>query len=137
MIPSAPVPVPHGHPFVFVDRVVETEPGRRAVGIKNVTANEAMLRGHFPGEPILPGVLVIEAMAQVAGIALHSADPPGQPGRSYLAAVRNVKFRRPVTPGDQLRLTAVLTGRADKLAQFDVKAEVNGEIVADGEIVLG
>jgi 3-hydroxyacyl-[acyl-carrier-protein] dehydratase len=119
--------LPHGHPFRFVDRVIETDPGKRAVGIKNITY----------GEAILPGVLIIEAMAQIAGIALHSADRPGQTGPSYLAAVRNVKFHRPVTPGDQLRLFAELVAQMDKLARFAVKAEVNGEIVADGEIVLG
>jgi 3-hydroxyacyl-[acyl-carrier-protein] dehydratase len=129
--------LPHGHPFRFVDRVIETDPGKRAVGIKNITYGEAILQGHFPHQPILPGVLIIEAMAQIAGIALHSADRPGQTGPSYLAAVRNVKFHRPVTPGDQLRLFAELVAQMDKLARFAVKAEVNGEIVADGEIVLG
>jgi len=132
-----PVPLPHGHPFVFVDRVLETDPGKRAVGIKNVTFGETAMQGHFPQQPIMPGVLIIEAMAQIAGVALHSADPPDAAGRSHIAAVRNIKFRRPVTPGDQLRLTAELTGRMDQLAQFAVKAEVQGEIVADGEIVLG
>jgi 3-hydroxyacyl-[acyl-carrier-protein] dehydratase len=137
MMPSTTVPLPHGHPFIFVDRVLETDPGKRAVAIKNVTYNEAILQGHFPNQTIMPGVLIIEAMAQVAGIALHSADAPGTNAQSYLAAVRNVKFRKTVSPGDQLRLTAELTARMDKLAQFQVKAEVNGEIVADGEIILG
>lgn len=137
MLPSSSVPLPHGHPFIFVDRVLETEPGKRAVAIKNVTYGEAIMQGHFPQQPIMPGVLIIEAMAQVAGIALHSADPPGSPGQSYIAAVRNIKFRKQVTPGDQLRLTAERTAQMDKLSQFNVKAEVNGEIVADGEIVLG
>ena len=137
MTPSASVPLPHGHPFIFVDRVLETDPGKRVVAIKNVTYNEAILQGHFPSQTIMPGVLIIEAMAQVAGIALHSVDEPGATTQSYLAAVRNVKFRKMVSPGDQLRLTAELTARMDKLAQFQVKAEVSGEIVADGEIILG
>lgn len=137
MTPSATIPLPHGHPFVFVDRVLETDPGKRAVGIKNVTYGEAILQGHFPNQTIMPGVLIIEALAQVAGIALHSADEPGANAQSYLAAVRNIKFRKMVSPGDQLRLTAELTVRMDKLAQFQVRAEVNGEVVADGEIVLG
>src|SRR5256885_16782238 len=127
MTPSSTVLLPHAHPFIFVDRMIETDPGKRAVGIKNVTYGEAILQGHFPNQTIMPGVLIIEAMAQIAGIALHSADPAEAPGKSYLAAVRNVKFRRMVSPGDQLRLTAELTGRMDKLAQFQVKAEVNGE----------
>jgi 3-hydroxyacyl-[acyl-carrier-protein] dehydratase len=136
MTPSSTVPLPHGHPFIFIDRVLETDPGKRAVGIKNVTYGEAILQGHFPNRTIMPGVLIIEAMAQIAGIALYSTNPADAPGRSHLVAVRGVKFHRMVSPGDQLRLTAELTARMDKLAQFQVKAEVNGEIVADGEIVL-
>lgn len=137
MTPSASVPLPHGHPFIFVDRVLETDPGKRAVAIKNVTYNEAILRGLFPNQTIMPGVLIIEAMAQVAGIAWHGADASDANSKPYLTAVRNVKLCKTVSPGDQLRLTAELTARMDKLAQFQVKAEVNGEIVADGEIVLG
>jgi 3-hydroxyacyl-[acyl-carrier-protein] dehydratase len=133
---SSPAALPHGHPFIFIDRVLEVEPGKRAIGIKNVTYGEAILQGHFPNQTIMPGVLIIEAMAQIAGIALHSADPPGQPSQSYIAAIRSVKFRRPVTPGDQLKLTAEFVARMDKLSQFQVKAEVGGEIVAEGEIVL-
>lgn len=131
------IPLPHGHPFIFVDRVLETDPGKRAVAVKNVTYGEAILQGHFPNQTIMPGVLIIEALAQVAGIALHSADPPGPPSRPHLAAVRNVKFQKPVTPGDQLRLTAELVARMDQMAQFQVKAEVNGDVVAEGELVLG
>ncbi|RME68487.1 MAG: 3-hydroxyacyl-[acyl-carrier-protein] dehydratase FabZ, partial [Nitrospirae bacterium] len=93
--------LPHRFPFLLVDRVVEVEPNKRAVGIKNVTINEPFFQGHFPGEPIMPGVLLVEAMAQVAGILAFKSGTTGK--STYFLSIEKVKFRKPVTPGDQLR----------------------------------
>ena len=96
--------MPHRYPFLLVDRVLELEPGRRAVAIKNVSVNEPFFRGHWPGQPIMPGVLIVEALAQAAGV-LIAASVPLRPGRVVLiASLDGVKLRRPVVPGDQLRL---------------------------------
>ena len=94
--------LPHRYPFLLVDRIVDIQPGKGITGIKNVTFNEPFFQGHFPGQPIMPGVLIIEAMAQVAGIAAFSS---GMEGKAvYFMSIEKAKFRRPVVPGDQLRL---------------------------------
>src|SRR5213080_2097545 len=100
--------LPHRYPFLLVDRITELEAGRRIAGIKNVTANEPFFQGHFPDRPIMPGVLIIEAMAQVGGLlAFYSADvKPKQNAVYYLVGVDKARFRKPVEPGDQLILTA-------------------------------
>ena len=96
--------LPHRYPFLLVDRILELEPGKRVVGIKNVTFNEEFFQGHFPGNPVMPGVLVLEAMAQVSGIALLGVVPDREKKLLYLSGVDRCKFRRPVVPGDQLRI---------------------------------
>ena len=99
--------LPHRYPFLLVDRVLELDPGHRAVAIKNVSVNEPFFRGHWPGQPIMPGVLIVEALAQAAGV-LIAASVPLRPGRVVLiASIDGVKLRRPVVPGDQLRLEVV------------------------------
>src|SRR5207248_6643255 len=95
--------LPHRYPFLLVDRILELEPGKRVVGVKNVTINEPFFQGHFPGHPIMPGVLIIEAMAQVGGMLLLGAIEDPQSKVVYFTSLNNVKWRRPVKPGDQLR----------------------------------
>jgi len=125
--------LPHRYPFLLVDRILEVEPGVRAVGIKNVTMNEPFFQGHFPGNPIMPGVLIVEAMAQVAGIAgLTLEANKGKLG--LFAGIDAMKFKKQVVPGDVLVMEAeFLTG---KLGVFKVKvsAKVDGKVAAEGEI---
>ena len=128
--------LPHRAPFVFVDRIVELEPGLRAVGVKKIAADEWYLRGHFPGNPLVPGVILVEALAQVAGIALNSEQPDAC-RRTYLSAIRSAKFLRPVLPGEEITLVAQRRAQLGVVTQFAVTASVNGAIVAEGEVVLG
>lgn len=126
--------LPHRYPFLLVDRVLEYEPGRRAVGIKNVTINEPFFQGHYPGRPIMPGVLIVEAMAQLAGVAVLTwAERPAVP---LIAGVDGVRFRRPVVPGDQLRLEAEVERLRGRVGKIRVKASVDGAVVAEGEIMF-
>jgi beta-hydroxyacyl-ACP dehydratase FabZ len=122
--------LPHGNSFRFVDRILEFMPGERVVARKNVTLNDPHLQGHFPGNPLMPGVLLIEAMAQTAGLLL----PDGS--SSVLAQIKEARFRRPVVPGDQVRIEAVRLMGLGSLHRFEVQASVNGAPVADAEIVL-
>jgi 3-hydroxyacyl-[acyl-carrier-protein] dehydratase len=97
--------LPHRYPFLMVDRIIEGEHGKRCVGIKNVTVNEPFFQGHFPGHPVMPGVLIIEAMAQVAGIMAYLASDEAVRAKvTYFMAIDNARFRKPVSPGDQLRI---------------------------------
>ncbi len=129
--------LPHRYPFLLVDRIVALEEGKRVIGIKNVTANEPFFQGHFPGNPIMPGVLIIEAMAQVGGVLARLSVPgamENQESNIFFMAMDKVKFRRPVIPGDQIRfeLEALRTGsRVWKMAG---KAYVNSELVAEAEL---
>lgn len=123
--------IPHRYPFILVDRILEWEPGRRIVGLKNVSANEPYFLGHFPGHPVMPGVLILEAMAQVGGV-LASLLPGAERKLAYFAAIDRVRFRRPVTPGDQLITEVIVTRLRDRVGKMQVTARVDGEIVADG-----
>jgi 3-hydroxyacyl-[acyl-carrier-protein] dehydratase len=123
--------IPHRYPFILVDRILEWEPGRRIVGLKNVSANEPYFQGHFPGHPVMPGVLILEAMAQVGGV-LASRLPGAEGKLAYFAAIDRVRFRRPVTPGDQLITEVIVTRLRDRVGKMQVTARVDGEIVADG-----
>ncbi len=118
--------LPHRPPFLFVDRILECEPGLRAVGEKCVAANEPFLAGHFPGRPIMPGVLIVEALAQVGAVALLSL--PDYRGKLALfGGVDEVRFRRPVVPGDVLRLEVEITRRMGRLGKGRGRATVGGE----------
>jgi 3-hydroxyacyl-[acyl-carrier-protein] dehydratase len=127
--------LPHRDPFLFVDRIVELEPFKRAVGLKNVTYNEPFFRGHFPERPVMPGVLILEAMAQVAGVlAFYSLG-----GRRYhiplFTGIDKARFRAPVVPGDQLRLALEVTRRrGDRVWAFSGRATVNGKLAAEAEL---
>jgi len=127
--------LPHRYPFLLVDRVIELEPGKRAVGIKNVTANEPQFTGHWPGNPVMPGVLIIEAMAQVGGILLLTvAENEGL--LAMFAGVDDLRFRRPVLPGDQLRIEAELLRAKGRIGKARAVATVDGEVVAEAELMF-
>jgi len=122
----------HRYPFLLVDRILELEPGQRAVGLKNVTVNEAFFNGHFPGNPIMPGVLIIEAMAQVGGVLLLATT--GNQGKlAFFAGIDKVRFRRPVLPGDQLVTEATLLKSKGDIGRVQVTGKVDGEVAAEGE----
>jgi beta-hydroxyacyl-ACP dehydratase FabZ len=132
--------LPHRYPFLLVDRVLKIEAGRRIVGLKNVTFNESFFQGHFPETPVMPGVLVIEAMVQVGGVlAYHSALPEVRGRLIYFGAMDKVRFRKPVVPGDQIIFELEMIKQKAKVCKMRGKALVDGEIVAEGELtaILG
>ena len=126
--------LPHRYPFLLVDRILELEPDR-IVGIKNVTINEPFFVGHFPDFPVMPGVLIVEAMAQVAGVLVLSQIPDRKNKLVLLASVEQAKFRRPVRPGDQLRIEMKLTRRKASIAKMYGQASVDGLVVAEAEMM--
>jgi UDP-3-O-[3-hydroxymyristoyl] N-acetylglucosamine deacetylase / 3-hydroxyacyl-[acyl-carrier-protein] dehydratase len=127
--------LPHRYPFLLVDRVVEYEEGRRIVGLKNVTINEPFFTGHFPGHPIMPGVLIIEAMAQVGGLLLMDSIENPEEKIVYFMALDNVKWRRPVTPGDQIRFEVVVQQIRGRTARMRGVGTVDGQVVAEAEMM--
>jgi 3-hydroxyacyl-[acyl-carrier-protein] dehydratase len=127
--------LPHRYPFLLVDAIVEMERLKRIVGIKNVTFNEPHLQGHFPGKPIMPGVLIIEAMAQTGGVLLLQEVPDRDNKLMYFVAVDGARFRRPVVPGDQLRLEMkVLSWRGD-FCKLEGEATVDGQLAAEATLM--
>ena len=127
--------LPHRYPFALVDRIIDYVPGEQATGIKNVTFNEPQFQGHFPGRPIMPGVLIVEAMAQVGGIVLTQL--PGIDGLCMFAGIDKVRFRRPVVPGDQLVMTVnLLTVKRQRFGKMRARAEVDGQLVCEGELMF-
>ncbi len=128
--------LPHRYPFLLVDRIIEFVAGDYAVGIKNVTFNEEFFQGHFPGRPIMPGVLIVEAMAQVGGIVLTQL-PDAEGQLALFAGIDGVRFRRPVVPGDRLVITTTLkTIRRKRIGKMSAKAEVDGKLVTEGELMF-
>ncbi len=125
--------LPHRYPFLLVDRILELEPGKRVVGIKNVTINEPFFQGHFPGHPIMPGVLILEAMAQVGGTTFLS-DPINQGKILYLAGVDNARFRKPIVPGDQIRFEVDVVFVRAKIGKIAGKAIVDGQVAVEAEL---
>lgn len=123
--------LPHRYPFLLVDRILELEPGRRARAIKNVTVNEPFFNGHFPGRPVMPGVLVIEALAQASGILLIHDRPDRDTQLIYLAGVEQAKFRRPIGPGDQLVLDVEIVKARTSFAKVRGVASVDGVVAAE------
>ena len=127
--------LPHRYPMLLVDRVIELEVGKRVVGIKNVTMNEHFFQGHFPGHPIMPGVLIVEAMAQCGGVLLMKSSPESQGKVVYFVAIDNVKFRKPVLPGDQLRLELEVGKIKSRIAKMVGKAFVGSDLVCEAELM--
>jgi 3-hydroxyacyl-[acyl-carrier-protein] dehydratase len=125
--------IPHRYPFLFVDRIVELDEGKRGVGIKNVSANEWFFEGHFPGRKVMPGVLIVEAMAQVAAVTLLKG--VAMAGKTPLfGGIEQMRFRRPVVPGDQLRLEFTLEKMRGPIGRGHVRATVDGKLAAEGTI---
>jgi 3-hydroxyacyl-[acyl-carrier-protein] dehydratase len=128
--------LPHRYPFALVDRIIEYVPGERAVGIKNVTVNEPHFQGHFPGRPIMPGVLIVEAMAQVGGVVLTQL-PEVEGGLFVFAGMDKVRFRRQVIPGDQLLMTVeLLCIKRRRFGKMQARAEVDGQLASEGELLF-
>jgi len=126
--------LPHRYPMLLVDRIEELEP-ERIVGIKNVTINEPFFVGHFPEYPVMPGVLIVEAMAQVAGVLVLSQIPDRDKKQVLLASVEQAKFRRPVRPGDQLRIEMKVLRLKTSIAKMSGVATVDGVVVAEAEVL--
>ena len=127
--------LPHRYPFLFVDAIVEMERLKRVVGIKNVTINESHFQGHFPGTPIMPGVLIIEAMAQTGGLLLLLEVPDRENKLLYFVAVDGARFRRPVVPGDQLRLEIKVVSWRGDFCKLDGRATVDGQLAAEATLM--
>ncbi len=128
--------LPHRYPFLLVDRIIEMEPAKRIVGIKNVTFNEPFFSGHFPGRPIMPGVLIVEAMAQTAGVlAFKSISEEDQGKPVFFLGIDNVRFRKPVIPGDQLRMELEVTRHRQSIWGFKGQTLVEGKLVAEAELL--
>jgi len=125
--------IPHRYPFLLVDRILEVEPGKKAIGIKNVTANEPFFQGHFPGNPIMPGVLIVEALAQTACVAgLTLEENKGKLG--VFTGIESMKFRKQVTPGDTLKLEAEFLVFKLGMGKVKVRATVEDQVAAEGEL---
>ena len=128
--------LPHRYPFLLVDRVLELDLGKRVVGIKNVTANEAFFQGHFPGHPIMPGVLILEALAQVGGVLLmRTLNASAEKKVMYFTGIDRAKFRRPVIPGDQLRMTCEILQLRSRTCRMRGEAQVDGVLAAEAELL--
>ncbi|WP_029331711.1 3-hydroxyacyl-ACP dehydratase FabZ [Exiguobacterium oxidotolerans] len=127
--------IPHRYPFLLVDRILEVEEGKRAVGIKNVTANEEFFNGHFPDYNVMPGVLIVEALAQVGAFAVLKVEQ-NQGKLAFFAGIENCRFKRQVVPGDQLRLEVELTKLRGPIGKGSATATVDGEVACTAELTF-
>jgi beta-hydroxyacyl-ACP dehydratase FabZ len=129
--------LPHRYPFLLIDKIIEMEIGKRVVGIKNVTINEPFFQGHFPGHPIMPGVLILEAMAQAGGVLAMKSVPQDQVKNKviYFMSIDKAKFRKPVVPGDQLRLELDVIKQRSNIMSLKAQSLVSGVVVAEAEMM--
>ncbi len=127
--------LPHRYPFLLVDRILEVQGTQKIVGLKNVTINEPFFQGHFPGHPVMPGVLIVEAMAQTGGMLLLEQIPDRDRKVVYFMALDNVKFRKPVVPGDQLRMEVEMLQFRGKIARMKGTALVDGVVATEAEMM--
>jgi 3-hydroxyacyl-[acyl-carrier-protein] dehydratase len=128
--------LPHRYPFLLVDRILEMETGRRIVAIKNVSFNEPFFQGHFPGVPVMPGVLIIEALAQAGGVLVLDAQPPERRGRPiFFMGMDRVRFRKPVRPGDRLRLEVNMLKSRGEVVKMEGAAFVDADKVAEAQVL--
>jgi len=125
--------LPHRYPFLMVDRISEVVPGEKAVGIKNVSVNEPFFQGHFPGEPVMPGVLIVEALAQVGAVAVLSM-PENEDKMALFTGINNFRFKQVVRPGDRLELSVTMTGMRRNIGRGEAEARVEGKTAASGEL---
>jgi len=127
--------LPHRYPFLLVDAILEMEPQKRIVGIKNVTITEPFFQGHFPGKPVMPGVLIVEAMAQTGGLLLLKDVPDRERKLLYFVAIDDARFRRPVVPGDTLRIEMRVLSWRLSMCKLTGQASVNGELAAEATLM--
>jgi 3-hydroxyacyl-[acyl-carrier-protein] dehydratase len=130
--------LPHRYPFLLVDRVTALEKGKQIVAIKNVTINEPFFNGHFPSQPVMPGVLIIEALAQAAALLAFESDPPSDPTKQrivYLAGIDDARFKKPVVPGDQLVLTVEIDRIVRNIGKFKCRATVDGKLATEATLI--
>ncbi|MBW2265354.1 MAG: 3-hydroxyacyl-ACP dehydratase FabZ [Deltaproteobacteria bacterium] len=128
--------LPHRYPFILLDRVIEIVPKERIVCLKNVTINEPFFQGHFPGTPVMPGVLIIETMAQAGGVLVYASLPEEEKkGLVYFMGIDKARFRKPVVPGDQLVVEIIWTKRRANVSKMSGKATVDGQLVAAAEVM--
>jgi len=127
--------LPHRYPFLLVDRIVAFEENKSISGVKNVTINESFFQGHFPGHPIMPGVLLLEAMAQTSGVMALKSNPDAAKKVIYFMSIDKAKFRKPVLPGDQVRFDMELTKQRGTVMAFKGTAKVDGAVVAEAELM--
>jgi beta-hydroxyacyl-ACP dehydratase FabZ len=129
--------LPHRYPFLLIDKIIEMEIGKRVVGIKNVTMNEPFFQGHFPGHPIMPGVLILEAMAQTGGVLALKSVPQDQVKNKvlYFMSIDKAKFRKPVVPGDQLRFEIDVIKQRSNIMSLKAQAMVDGAVAAEAELM--
>jgi len=128
--------LPHRYPLLLVDRIEELKEGEKVVGIKNVTINEEFFQGHYPGHPIMPGVLIVEAMAQVSGFLMKNTVDDPENKIPYFAGIDKARFRKTVRPGDQLRIVGKVIRMRKSIAKLDAKAFVEDELVAEAELLF-
>jgi beta-hydroxyacyl-ACP dehydratase FabZ len=130
--------LPHRYPFLLVDRILELEPSKRVVGLKNVTINEPFFQGHFPSQPVMPGVLIIEAMGQAGGVLAAAALPEEEQGQLIIfMGMDKVRFRKPVVPGDQLIFELKVLKQRRRILKMYGVAKVDGQVVAEAELMAG
>lgn len=129
--------LPHRYPFLLVDRVLELKPGESILALKNVTYNEPFFTGHFPGLKLMPGVLIVEALAQAGGILLYHSLPEPEKVVMVLSKIEEAKFRKPVVPGDQLKLSVQMLRQKAGFYYFSAQATVDGEVVVEGKLTAG